>query len=338
MRTVGCVVTLLALLALHGTARSQPQPQSADAAQQADEHFWKGKALLKAGNVRGAYEEYKAAFNLRKSFDAAANLGNLELSLGMPRDAAEHLAFSLRNYAPTGATAATLDRTRQLLAQARAQVTTLTIQVNVDGAEVAIDGQVVGRSPIVEEVYVDPGEHTIEARLVSYPTARVTINPEKGGSQQVALKLDAPAPPPTASATTTAPPPSPRPSKPVLIAGGAAAGVGVVLGAVFAGVSSSKASSVATQRTALMKTGTPVMCGVGAQATSACADLADTVNAKRTFANASVWSFVGGGAVGVATLIYGLATPKRAAPAKPDVRVVPAAGPQGAGLELRGTW
>ena len=190
-----------------------------------------GKALLKGGNVRGAYEEYKTAWDLKHTYDIAANLGNLELSSWMARDAAEHLGFSVRNYAVTGTTPERLEKTKQLLAQARAQVAALTIQVNIEGAEVAIDGRVVGRSPIVEEVYVYLGSRTIEARLVSYPTARLTVNAEKGRAQQVTLTLEAPAPVPTASSTATVPPPlATGPSKPVLIAGGTATGVGVVLG------------------------------------------------------------------------------------------------------------
>ena len=42
-----------ALCALVTPAWSQPTPRGTDAAQRADEHFLKGKALLKAGNVRG---------------------------------------------------------------------------------------------------------------------------------------------------------------------------------------------------------------------------------------------------------------------------------------------
>ena len=159
IKTLGYLVVLSSVLGLSPLAHSQPDVRGADAAQQADEHFLKGKSLLKGGNVRGAYEEYKTSWNLKRTYDIAANLGNLELSLGMPRDAAEHLAFSVRNYAITGTTPERLDKTKQLLAQARAQVTALTIHVNVDGAEVAIDGKVVGRAPIVEEVYVDGLAH-----------------------------------------------------------------------------------------------------------------------------------------------------------------------------------
>jgi hypothetical protein len=128
------------------------------------------------------------------------------------------------------------------------------------------------------------------------------------------------------------------PNKAVLITGGTLAGVGVVLGAVFAGVSISMAKSAANQRATLMQAGTPVMCGVGAQATPACAELADTVNAQRSFANASVWTFVGGGLVGAATLAYALASPKSTAPARVGLRVLPSAGPQGGGLAVQGSW
>jgi hypothetical protein len=335
MRSLGFVVTLLALIALHGTARSQqPEQQSADAARQADEHFWKGKALLKAGNVRGAYEEYKAAFGLRKSFDAAANLGNLELSLGMPRDAAEHLAFSLRTYAPTGTTPATLERTRQLLAQARAQVATLTIQVNVDGAEVTIDGQVVGRSPIAEEVYVDPGSRTLEARLAAYPTARVTISAEKGASQQVALKLDAPAPPPTGSATTTPPPRRSRVPGVVLASvGGAALATGIGL---YAGGRAMVASG-ADERDAILKVGHA--CVTGALNYDArCPEVKSTATTANALQKAGVGLMVGAGAAAVGTVIYFVVPTSSAGTKSSGLRVMPAVSPGNAGLVLSGSF
>ena len=339
LKNLGRGLVLVSTLAVSSTALSQATLQGADLSQQADEHFLKAKGLMKAGNMRAGHEEYMAAWALKKTYDTATNLGTVELLLGMPRDAAEHLAFAVRNYAVTGVTPDKVEKMKQAFAQARAQVGGVTIRVNLERADIFVDGRSVGRSPLEDEVFLDPGSRVIEARLPNYPPARATITAEKGSSETVTLTLSAPVAPPPSGTAPVAPPPAPGPNKGVLVTGTAVAGVGLVLGAALAGVANSKASSERSQQTSLMTAGAPVTCGVGTQASPACAQLADTVNEKRNLSNASFWGFVGGGTVGAATLIYWLATPKASAsPAKPDVRVLPAAGPQGGGVEIRGTW
>src|SRR5262245_51434311 len=94
-KNIGGIVALSAFFAFTGVASSQPVLSSEDSAKLADAYFLRGKALLKEGDVKGAYREYKACWDLRKTYDIAANLGNVEYELGLPRDAAEHLAFSI---------------------------------------------------------------------------------------------------------------------------------------------------------------------------------------------------------------------------------------------------
>jgi len=90
-------------------AQGQPAPASTpaaatSAAQQADELFLKGKALLKEGKKQEALAAYREAWKLRKSYDVAGNLGSLEIDLGLFRDAAEHLSYALSHYAASGTT------------------------------------------------------------------------------------------------------------------------------------------------------------------------------------------------------------------------------------------
>src|SRR6185503_10534547 len=116
------------------------------------------------GRLEDAYRAYKAGYDLKKGYDLAGNLGNVELALGRPRDAAEHLSFCLKNFPATG-TAKQLEFIRSRLAEARQKVGALSIQVSEGGAEVLVDGRSIGRSPLADEVFVDPGSRRIEARL-----------------------------------------------------------------------------------------------------------------------------------------------------------------------------
>jgi hypothetical protein len=123
----------------------------------------------------------------------------------------------------------------------------------------------------------------------------------------------------------------------VLATGGALAGVALITGAVFAGLSNAKSGDASDKRGSLVKTSGPAACtGVGAPGVP-CADLTNAANDRRTFANVAFWSFVGAGTVGAGTLIYALLAPK-STPKTDGLTLAPTAGPQGASLEVSGTW
>jgi hypothetical protein len=93
--------------------------------------------------------------------------------------------------------------------------------VSIDDAEILVDGQPIGRSPLSEEVFVDPGPHAIEARLHGHEPARQVIEVEGGASVEVALSL-APIAVPEVPCPPDSPPPPPLPPPPpaVAVAGG----------------------------------------------------------------------------------------------------------------------
>ena len=79
MLTRTLALALSALWATTALGSDTPAPAN-DAARQADKHFLLGKEQLKAGNVREAYAEYKAAWDLKRSYDAATVASLLESS------------------------------------------------------------------------------------------------------------------------------------------------------------------------------------------------------------------------------------------------------------------
>ena len=58
----------------------------------------------------------------------------------------------------------------KLYEDARAETGPITIAVDLPGADVVVDGKVVGKSPLEDPVFVEPGHHTIEARLGAKPS------------------------------------------------------------------------------------------------------------------------------------------------------------------------
>jgi hypothetical protein len=250
----GLGLSLLAILTWSAPALSRPQ----GAASGADDYFRQGKSLVREGKLEEAQRAYLAGYRLRKGYDIAGNLGSVELELGKPRDAAEHLAFCLKNFPATG-TAKQLEFIQGRLKQARREVSALSIAVSVDGAEILVDGRSIGRSPLPDEVFVDPGSRTLEARLRGYEPARRVIEAGRGASVEVALEpRPLPlAPPPAAGMVRGAPPSRPASKSPVALyaaLSGAAVGVGMGVGVAALAASNESAATAAPRSEALFRT------------------------------------------------------------------------------------
>jgi serine/threonine protein kinase len=129
----------------------------------------------------------RAAWQLEKTHDIAGNLGDVELTNGKPRDAAEHLRFSLEALPPTAATELRA-RVQRRFDEARELVAALRITVDTPGVEVSIDGAPVGLSPLRTEVFVNPGDRIVTARLAGYDATPVIVTAMEGGTYDVTLR------------------------------------------------------------------------------------------------------------------------------------------------------
>lgn len=181
MRTLrGPVVSLLLLAALTAAPPAL--------AGEVDDLFTQGTAALEAGKHEDALRFFLAAWKLRKTHDVAANLAQAELQLGKHRDAAEHLAFALRTF-PVSGKAAVRTQIEDMLAAEKKQVVTLVVRVDVDKAEVSVQGRPAGTTPIAEELFADVGTVTVEAGAAGYQPARQTFEARKGDARAIELKM-----------------------------------------------------------------------------------------------------------------------------------------------------
>jgi hypothetical protein len=342
LKSLGCVVLLAALSAISGEAASQPLLNGEEAAKLADAYFLRGKALLKDGNIKEAYKQYKASWDLKKSYDIAANLGNVEYELGMPRDAAEHLAFSVRN-AAVSVTPDRLDKIKKLLDQAKTLVSVVVVKVNVPGADVFVDGELVGRSPLTDELYVDPGPRTIEARLTGHETAKQTVDCPRTSTQTVTLTLNPTATPVSSAGPTgssTAPPGSKIPRRNRLIplaVGGGVTAAGVAVGLTSLIVAGGRRGDA--EQLQLKLGGKPTNTSACYQNTSAeCARLESDYRTAGALQNVAIIGFVTAGLAAMATATYALlpATPVPAPSGQ--VRASFSVGPDGGGLMIHGRF
>ncbi|AUX30774.1 MULTISPECIES: PEGA domain-containing protein [Sorangium] len=334
-------------------AGAQAGPASAEAAQasrDADAAFARGKELYRLGKLDAAYEQYRTAWSLKQSYDIAANLANAELQRGMKVEAAEHLAFCLRSFPATG-NAAQHEQVRAQFRAVRKEVGSIVVKANLDGAEVSFNGTAVGRTPFRHEVFVKPGTVAVEARLAGHEPARVTLEIPAGEVNTADLILlppraaERPAPPAPPPPGAEAPVPAPRagadtvgPRPEVLIAGGAVAGAGVIAGVILTALAVGRDGDADEQRDALVREGGPAACAVDSPK---CAALRDALEGAADLKNAALWTFVGAGAVGLATGAYALwggGAPRQGVATARAVTAAPVVTAGGGALLIRGTW
>ncbi|WP_437715552.1 PEGA domain-containing protein [Sorangium sp. So ce448] len=306
--------------------------------------------------------ELESAWELNPTFDVAYNLGNTKYQLKKHKEAARYLSFALRNWPLLKAVAKLKPRAEQWLAESRAQVGALKVSVTVAGAEVLVDGKSVGRAPLEGEVFVDPGEHRVEATHLDYEPASQTVGVAKGGTAEVKLAITPVKAAPQASAgvktegganasfagaggpVTGQPPagpvePQPPPKKnwvPV-IALGAASAVGLGVGIAMTVASSNARSDADAQRAAILSQG-PGCVHAPSNVASACSSFDERAGRAETFGTGAVVAYAASGALAAGALVYALWP--RSSASSSAVGVLPTAWvAQGErGLGVVGVW
>jgi len=220
MKRAFCMLGLLAALGANAAdARADTSPRES-AMDEAREHYKRGVALYESGSFNAALEELERANRLAPSFKIRYSMALVQLQLN---DFAAALA-SFSEYLAQGGTqvpAARRAEVEQQIAKLRDRVATLQVTASVDGAQIAVDGVVVGTSPLASPLTINTGHHRVSASLDGYQATTKEIAP--AGGERVSLRIEllpvapaepqppAPLPAPTVTAT---PPPAPPPAAP----------------------------------------------------------------------------------------------------------------------------
>jgi hypothetical protein len=287
------------------------------------------------------------------------NLGQAELKTGHYLEAARHLSTFVRE--TTYGTPAEREAAARSLTLAEAQVGRVFVTVDVAGAEVTVDGELAGRTPIADPFYAEPGERTIRIQKEGFTTYETTQVIEAARTTQLKITLAlAGEPTPAASVSRTSgvldapsdiapsvadavgpPPPGLVPASDgvsartvVLVTTGglALASAGVWLGFALRGASlQRRADELLAEAT-------------GAPGGAACANPSALCNELRDVsdqrASANTIALAGGIATGVAAGAFAATWffwPKRSHAAAP-LALVPSWAPDHAGLEFRGDF
>jgi hypothetical protein len=216
----------------------------------ARERFKEGVSYFDKKDFAKARVAFLQAYALKKHPAVLLNLAQSELRSGHEADAAKHFALYLRDY--KDATDAERQGAETGLTAAKALVAEVALDVDATGAEVYVDGDLEGQTPLPGPVFLAPGSHELLAKKEG-KSAKSQVNASAGQSSSVSLKLAA-APRPAATSAAPAPsesnapsPPEEEPShanrkaffpwlasNPVAMVGAGLFGVGVIGGGAFA--------------------------------------------------------------------------------------------------------
>jgi hypothetical protein len=333
-------------VALVGACLSLSAGTRAEGAERADELFRVGNEAFAAGDAKTAYEAYRGAWSLRKSFDIACNLGRTEAELQLSRDAAEHLDYCLKTYPASSRDdlREANKRFRELFTEVRARVAALRIETRPPGAEIAVDGASYGTTPLGRDVFVDPGRHRVRAELQGFDGEERAIEVAAGASLTVSFLLGR-----SQDVTPSGPTPAvaaPQPNAPerrtadirttVVISGAALSLIGLGVGAGFH--LDGRATSDRIGRI-----GRALELGPGRAACSEaspppdCQSLRDAVEQERGARKGANIAFTASALLGLATVAAWLVIPDEHGGSS-SARVTPAVAPSFAGLAVTGRY
>ncbi len=295
--------------------------------------FEKGGAAFDARRLEEARVALTESFEIHPSYDTAGLLGQTEIELGLYLKAARHLDFCLRHF-PTGENLELLEQVKVGLSAVQNQIGTLQIQVNVAGAQVFVDDESVGTTPLQTKVFVQPGKHLVRASSTGKQSAERAVLVGRGAEEVVTLELAAEASeavaetsPATAKAEPTKPPVSSEASPernwvPAYVLGGVTV-ASLVTSLVFRSMASSDEEEVEQLGGEVPPGGCS---GASSRECQALADAIDSHDQKASVANVALVVAGVGAAATAGYVTYTLLQPSESQPVKASVGLNGTAG------------
>jgi len=194
MKNAVSIALCVFLLLVSRTGATQPNDGDARSAA-----YREGYAALQAKQWDEAYAIFERLWREAQTYDVALHLGHAEYNIGKKRQAAEHLAFGIAHL-PPGEAKELGERSRVALGRIKQELGSIIIVVDRSGADVRVDTEPRGKTPVDGEVFVDPGHHAVEATLAGYTNAKEEFDIGAGEQRTVVFKLD-----PLPAATPVAP-------------------------------------------------------------------------------------------------------------------------------------
>jgi PEGA domain len=196
-RVIAAVVVSCALLHVSLASGQDADAPSSDAGR----HFRRGVDLYSEADYAGALVEFKRAYVLAPSSAALYNVGEAQYQLQDYASALKTFRRFLAEFGPGEGHRAEVERDVDVL---RLRVGHLTITTAPNGADVSVDDQPVGRTPLGEPVLVSVGRRKVIASMAGRVPVTRYLEVAAGDDLEVTLPLAAPVESPAS------PPPSER--------------------------------------------------------------------------------------------------------------------------------
>lgn len=266
--------------------------------------FELGQSLYGEGKYEDSYRAYLKAWQTRRSYEIAGNLGNVELKLGKYTGAVVHLQYVLDNLPVTTAAEErelVVEKTTERLNEAKSKVAIIKLALSPDGASVSLDGQPLGNAPLAEPLILDPGPHKLVVTLAGHDDVTHDIAAQPGDNETLRIAMVKSGSGEVAEiGTSSGDRADDGPNYILVIAGGViglgAVGAGIALHVAAAGKSDDREALVA-------QIGDTSACSGNAPPPQ-CAEITDISDQESTFSGAGTGLLIGGGVVLVATALY----------------------------------
>jgi hypothetical protein len=337
MKTLFAALIVTTLLATSHPARAQSAPQpgpNAPADTAASEQlFYEGRTLMAQHRYAEACAVFERSETLRTTIGIMLNLADCYEQAG--RGASAWSMFHEAVLAARKAHDAREAFALQRIAALEPKLVRLTIDAStlsaVPGAEVRIDGKGLDIKQWGTGVPVDPGRHTVDAQAPGKQPWSMTFDAASsmtiGVPRLQGLRSESASQTPNETETGAQPPPVDQstrlgPERKLALVAASVGVVGLAIGSVFGAISMSKHDGAASHCTNRDNPCDPTGVALGGEAQSA--------------GDVSTVAFVLGAAAVAGGITLWLIAPSTHA--TPDVALVTSAGPQGAGLCVRGAW
>jgi hypothetical protein len=197
------------------TQAAAQEPDKADLAR-ARTAFQEAVALAAANNCAAALAKYKEVAQVKMTPQVAFNTAECEARLGK-------LVSALGNYRIAASQAADDKRAAAVLKETPARIEELEVRIpkltvtrarGADTASIELDGTELGQTQLGNAIPVDPGAHTIVAKVGGKPFLRETVKLDEKQAKTFEVRINSDAPLAEASSAAETPPPDQTPPKP----------------------------------------------------------------------------------------------------------------------------
>lgn len=163
-------------------------PPSEAVIKEASDHYEAGLALYSDGEFQRAAIEFDRAYELIPNYRALYNIGQVRVQLHNYARATK----ALRAYLEQGGDKIDPERKKSVLddlAMLATRTATLAVTSNEDGADLTVDGEPAGTTPLSEPLLIDTGEHRLGISKAGFVPRELSVTLASRDAQSLQVDL-----------------------------------------------------------------------------------------------------------------------------------------------------